>query len=248
MVATASRAAGYDGGVRAITGDGPAFHNLGACASWELAGSVAAGVAYLRLLGEAARGAGLSQIYLAGPQKAVADVDEDGRPDDYLTAKIDAVEALSTLLARLGPDRSPSAPASSAASHRYSVARRAGDAPTEARPWPTATHWTAFPVNRRTCAGRIPPCMSTSSGPFACTPGSPPRRIERLLPPQLGRRPEGPVGGAFDLATHRGYDSDHPLGWPATSAWSGWRSTRSWTCVSSSDGHRPVPSVGVEDQ
>ena len=51
---------------------------------------------------EAARGAGLSQIYLAGPQKAVADVDEDGRPDDYLTAKIDAVEALSTLLTRLG--------------------------------------------------------------------------------------------------------------------------------------------------
>ena len=52
VVATASRAAGYDGGVRAITGDGPAFHNLGACASWELAGSVAAGVAYLRLLGD----------------------------------------------------------------------------------------------------------------------------------------------------------------------------------------------------
>jgi methylmalonyl-CoA mutase len=48
------------------------------------------------------RGAGLSQIYRAGPQKAVADVDEDGRPDDYLTAKIDAVEALSTLLTRLG--------------------------------------------------------------------------------------------------------------------------------------------------
>ena len=51
---------------------------------------------------ESARGAGLSQIYRAGPQKAVADVDEDGRPDDYLTAKIDAVEALSTLLTRLG--------------------------------------------------------------------------------------------------------------------------------------------------
>ena len=33
----------YDGGVRAITVDGPAFHNLGASASWELAGSVAAG-------------------------------------------------------------------------------------------------------------------------------------------------------------------------------------------------------------
>ncbi len=36
-----------------ITVDGPALHNLGASASWELAGAVAAGVAYLRLLGEA---------------------------------------------------------------------------------------------------------------------------------------------------------------------------------------------------
>ena len=44
--------AGYDGGVRAITVDGPAFHDLGANASWELAGSVAAAVAYLRLLGD----------------------------------------------------------------------------------------------------------------------------------------------------------------------------------------------------
>ena len=32
---------------------GPRFHNLGASASWELAGAVAAGVAYLRRLGEA---------------------------------------------------------------------------------------------------------------------------------------------------------------------------------------------------
>src|SRR6478672_5322762 len=50
VVATAARVAGFDGGVRAITVDGPAFHNHGASASWELAGSVAAGVAYLRLL------------------------------------------------------------------------------------------------------------------------------------------------------------------------------------------------------
>ena len=53
VVATAAKVDGYDGGVRAITVDGPAFHNLGASASWELAGAVAAGVAYLRLLGEA---------------------------------------------------------------------------------------------------------------------------------------------------------------------------------------------------
>jgi methylmalonyl-CoA mutase len=39
-------------GVRAITVDGPAFHNLGANATWELAGSVAAAVSYLRVLTE----------------------------------------------------------------------------------------------------------------------------------------------------------------------------------------------------
>jgi methylmalonyl-CoA mutase len=52
VVAVATRAAGING-ARAITVDGPAFHNLGADATWELAGSVAAAVAYLRLLTEA---------------------------------------------------------------------------------------------------------------------------------------------------------------------------------------------------
>jgi methylmalonyl-CoA mutase len=48
----------------------------------------------------AARAAGLTRIYLAGPEKAVAEA--AAKPDDYLTAKIDAVEALSNLLTRLG--------------------------------------------------------------------------------------------------------------------------------------------------
>lgn len=52
VVAVATRAA-REHGVRAITVDGPAFHNLGASATWELAGTVAAGVAYLRRLTEA---------------------------------------------------------------------------------------------------------------------------------------------------------------------------------------------------
>jgi methylmalonyl-CoA mutase len=52
VVATAAKVTGYGGGVRAITVDGPAFHNLGASASWELAGAIAAAVDYLRLLGE----------------------------------------------------------------------------------------------------------------------------------------------------------------------------------------------------
>jgi methylmalonyl-CoA mutase len=49
VVAIATRVAG-EHGVRAITVDGPAFHNLGANATWELAGSVAAAVAYVRTL------------------------------------------------------------------------------------------------------------------------------------------------------------------------------------------------------
>ena len=57
-------------------------------------GAEAAGVV------EAARKAGVSRVLLAGPEKAVADADH--KPDDYLTAKIDAVDALSDLLTRLG--------------------------------------------------------------------------------------------------------------------------------------------------
>jgi methylmalonyl-CoA mutase len=52
---------------------------------------------------EAARAAGLSQIYLAGPAMALGDTGSEAQcPDDYLTATIDAVEVLSTLLTRLG--------------------------------------------------------------------------------------------------------------------------------------------------
>ncbi len=51
VVAVAKQVAEHHG-VRAITVDGPAFHNLGANATWELAGSVGAAVAYLRVLTE----------------------------------------------------------------------------------------------------------------------------------------------------------------------------------------------------
>lgn len=53
VLAEAARLTGYRGGVRAITVDGPALHNRGANASWELAGAVAAGVEYLRALTQA---------------------------------------------------------------------------------------------------------------------------------------------------------------------------------------------------
>jgi methylmalonyl-CoA mutase len=48
----------------------------------------------------AARSAGVAHICLAGPQQAVAEADQ--QPDEFLTAKINAVEALSHLLDRLG--------------------------------------------------------------------------------------------------------------------------------------------------
>ena len=50
----------------------------------------------------AARAAGVENVLLAGPEKAVAAIPAEHRPDGYLTAKINAVEALSTLLTRLG--------------------------------------------------------------------------------------------------------------------------------------------------
>ncbi|OBB71120.1 methylmalonyl-CoA mutase small subunit [Mycobacterium sp. 852014-52144_SCH5372336] len=64
VVATAAKFGDYSGGVRAVTVDGPAFHNLGANASWELAGLVSTGVSYLRQLEEDGIGVpdGLRQI------------------------------------------------------------------------------------------------------------------------------------------------------------------------------------------
>jgi methylmalonyl-CoA mutase len=52
VVAAAAKVTGHAGRVRAVTVDGPAFHDLGASASWELAGSIAAAVGYLRALSD----------------------------------------------------------------------------------------------------------------------------------------------------------------------------------------------------
>jgi methylmalonyl-CoA mutase len=51
---------------------------------------------------DAARAAGVAHVYLAGPERAVADAADGSKPDEYLTARIDAIAALSTLLTRLG--------------------------------------------------------------------------------------------------------------------------------------------------
>lgn len=51
---------------------------------------------------DAARAAGLADIYLAGTEKAVAELAAESRPNGYLSMKIDAVEALSAMLTKLG--------------------------------------------------------------------------------------------------------------------------------------------------
>jgi methylmalonyl-CoA mutase len=80
-----------DHGVRAITVDGPAFHNLGANATWELAGSIAAAVSYLRVLTES----GLP-VAKALPQISFRLAADD---DQFLT--IAKVRALRRLWARV---------------------------------------------------------------------------------------------------------------------------------------------------
>ncbi|WP_295626272.1 methylmalonyl-CoA mutase family protein [uncultured Corynebacterium sp.] len=50
----------------------------------------------------AAREAGASEVYVAGPEKLFADVEGDARPDGFLTMNIDAVAHLSRLLDSLG--------------------------------------------------------------------------------------------------------------------------------------------------
>ena len=67
-----------------------------------ICGSDARYAAEVAAIVPAARAAGIEHILLAGPAKAVADIPGDSRPDGYLTAKINAVEALSALLTRLG--------------------------------------------------------------------------------------------------------------------------------------------------
>ncbi|MBF6320115.1 methylmalonyl-CoA mutase [Nocardia cyriacigeorgica] len=51
---------------------------------------------------ERLRAAGIETVLLAGPDKAVAELDGAQRPDGFLTARIDAVAALSGLLEKVG--------------------------------------------------------------------------------------------------------------------------------------------------
>ena len=76
-----------------------------------------------------------------------------------------------------------------------------------ARPRPTST---PGPACRPTCAVPIRRCTSTSRGRCGNTPASPPpRNSNAFYRANLAGGQKG-LSVAFDLATHRGYDSDHP--------------------------------------
>ncbi|MEU4311789.1 methylmalonyl-CoA mutase family protein [Nocardia sp. NPDC024068] len=51
---------------------------------------------------EQLRGAGVGTVLLAGPEKVLAGIDEERRPDGFLAARIDAVAALTALLEKVG--------------------------------------------------------------------------------------------------------------------------------------------------
>lgn len=96
VLAVAKRAADHQG-VRAITVDGPAFHNLGATAAWELGATIAAAVAYLRTLTEA--GLPVQQALRQISFRLAAD------DDQFMTlAKVRAVRQLWARVAEVAGD------------------------------------------------------------------------------------------------------------------------------------------------
>ncbi|WP_458690040.1 methylmalonyl-CoA mutase family protein [Nocardia tengchongensis] len=82
------------GGIEAVTEAGPSIAVL--CGSDKRYGTDAAAAV------EELRAAGVATVLLAGPEKAVADLTGAQRPDGFVTARMDAVAALSGLLEKLG--------------------------------------------------------------------------------------------------------------------------------------------------
>ena len=89
---------------------------------------------------------------------------------------------------------------------RVSTSSRSTRAPTST----SSTSSTPFPAPSPSCAARARRCTPGSRGPSASTPASrPPRSRTRSTARNLAAGQMG-LSVAFDLATHRGYDSDHP--------------------------------------
>ena len=97
--------------------------------------------------------------------------------------------------------------------------RRPGGTPPRASrsrrstPPPTSTASTSSRptrASRRSCAARTRRCTSTSRGPSASTPGSPPPRSPTPSTAATSPRGRRACRSPSTCATHRGYDSDHP--------------------------------------
>ncbi|MGW4248199.1 methylmalonyl-CoA mutase family protein [Nocardia sp. NPDC004722] len=82
------------GGIEAVTETGPSIAVL--CGSDTRYGTDAAAAV------QELRAAGVTTVLLAGPEKAVAELSGADRPDGFVTARMDAVAALTGLLEKLG--------------------------------------------------------------------------------------------------------------------------------------------------
>ena len=90
---------------------------------------------------------------------------------------------------------------------RASTSNRSTSPPTVTRPWPRVTRWIAR-LARRRMRGPYPTMYVNQPWTIRQYAGFSTAADSNVLPPQPRRGSEG-AGGA-DLATHRGYDSDHP--------------------------------------
>ena len=73
-----------------------------------------------------------------------------------------------------------------------------------------STGSTGIPASPPICAGPTRPCTSPSRGPSGNMPASPPPKTSNAFYRRNLAAGQKGLSIAFDLATHRGYDSDHP--------------------------------------
>ena len=110
-------------------------------------------------------------------------------------------------------DGSCGSPAATAGERRaVDAARRASTSSRSTAPSTSRASTASTPgrASRRSCAGPTRRCTPPSRGRSGSTPASPPPRSPTRSTAATSRPGQKGLSVAFDLATHRGYDSDHP--------------------------------------
>ena len=187
----------------------------------ERAAAVVAGAARRGRAARAARGHGAGATVSTGTLSAGGDalavldgmyaaIDREGGRamtiPDFTTVSLDTAAApagLDAWKAALG-DGGRAAGVGHPGGHRRQAALHGR------RPARRSTSWTPTRASRRTCAARTRRCTSPSRGPIRQYAGfSTAEESNAFYRRNLAAGQKG-LSIAFDLATHRGYDSDHP--------------------------------------